>query len=234
MALDDKDYDQSWEKAYGKGEQLNRYPYDMIVSIVIRLFKSIKDKKTIKVLDLGCGAGNNSAFLAKEGFTITGIDASKSAIQYVTERFNAENLDGEFHVLDFSKLDQLNSKFDLVIDRQSLSTQSFANAKKIARAINSLLNTNGLFLSMFYNIDHPGFSECLKHASRQENNTFLFPDKPSVNFSGARRITLLDTKLHEELYKDFQIVEMYNHIVKSIKGNSFSEMGEYISLLKKC
>ena len=234
MLCDNDEYDQSWERAYNKGEQLNRYPFDIIVSIVMRTFKNVKDRKAIKVLDLGCGVGNNSLFFAREGFSITGVDASKSAIHHANDRFKTENLTGDFHILDFSELDKLDTHFDLVIDRQSLSGQSFASAQKTVNMISSVLKTDGLFLSMFYNVDHSGYSECLKHAIRQENNTFVFPNKPSKSFSGSRRVTLLDASLHAKLFKNFQILEMYNHVNVSLKGNSDSDIGEYISLLKKC
>ena len=56
-------FDKKWEtEIYSAKRQLNKYPFDSLVSIVHYLFKK-KIKNNISALDLGCGAGNNTKFL---------------------------------------------------------------------------------------------------------------------------------------------------------------------------
>ena len=60
------------ENIYSEGKTLNKYPYDILVSIVARKYFSVENRKEVKLLDLVCGAGNNSKFLAEEGFSFLG------------------------------------------------------------------------------------------------------------------------------------------------------------------
>jgi 2-polyprenyl-3-methyl-5-hydroxy-6-metoxy-1,4-benzoquinol methylase len=39
-----------------------------------------------KALDICCGAGTNTVYLAKQGFEVTGIDISQTAIKYAKKK----------------------------------------------------------------------------------------------------------------------------------------------------
>ncbi len=47
-----------WEQNYRKG-RYNKWPFDIIVSFIIRYYGNTERKK-IKILDLGCGGGNHT------------------------------------------------------------------------------------------------------------------------------------------------------------------------------
>ncbi len=66
--------DKTWDKVYKKGAQWEEQPEDSK-----RLLPYLK--KGDNVLDLGCGSGRESIFLAKQGFKVWGIDISKEAIK---------------------------------------------------------------------------------------------------------------------------------------------------------
>ena len=224
--------DASWEEAYAQGHQLNRYPFDIVVSIVMRHFGHIPDKTQIKALDLGCGAGNNSAFLAREGFSVTGIDTSPSAIDYVKNRFEKEGLEGHFHVMNMENLDQLPSgNFDIILDRQTLSTQDYSCLKPMIKKIRRLLKTRGIFISFFHNKSHPGFSECETSGVTEDHQTYYFKQVPSQFFSGSRRITLLDHHSHTDLFSDFKILELYDHKVTPLIDGGTWGIAEYITVM---
>jgi 2-polyprenyl-3-methyl-5-hydroxy-6-metoxy-1,4-benzoquinol methylase len=75
-----------WEKdIYAKGQQLNHWPYTNVVSDIIRLTKG-KDRKKLKILEIGCGTGNNLWFAAELGMQVYGLDISETAIQYGKSR----------------------------------------------------------------------------------------------------------------------------------------------------
>ena len=68
------------------------------------------------VLDLGCGTGENSLFLASKGHEVWGIDLVEAAIQRAKEKAKERGLDVTFRVHSAFKLDLLGRKFDSLID----------------------------------------------------------------------------------------------------------------------
>ena len=95
--------DPVWEKKYSSNSDINRYPWDTIVSWIWRNIGNAKPSD-LNVLEVGCGTGNNLWFAAREGFNVYGIDGSESAINYARNRFSDEGLIGEFIVGDIITL----------------------------------------------------------------------------------------------------------------------------------
>ena len=62
----------------------------------------LKDKKikSGRVLDLGCGYGAESIYLAKQGFNVTGIDINKGAIKFARDRAKKEQVKTRFICAD--------------------------------------------------------------------------------------------------------------------------------------
>ncbi|MEU0794398.1 class I SAM-dependent methyltransferase [Amycolatopsis sp. NPDC005961] len=67
---------------------------------------------TGEVLDIGCGLGDNSAFLASRGLHVTGLDGAPSAIEQARTRTG----DVTFAVADATKLEGYEGRFDTVLD----------------------------------------------------------------------------------------------------------------------
>ena len=147
-----------WEKEiYGQGKHLNRYPFDSVVAFVYRNYPRDKDRAAIKILEVGCGAGNNLWFAAREGFSVTGIDGSVSAINYAKERFLNEHLQGTFIVGDFTDLPFGNDEFDMVIDRGAIVCVNVEGAKKTIGEVGRVLKPNGLFFLNLYSDRHSSY-----------------------------------------------------------------------------
>jgi len=60
-------------------------------SFIFRLLDYLKPKKDSRILDVACGRGRHSKFLAAQGFDVTGIDLSSDAIEFA-KQFEKENL----------------------------------------------------------------------------------------------------------------------------------------------
>ena len=91
--------DPAWEEAiYSQGRHLNRYPFDAVVSFVYRYRPKVRAPQQIRILEVGCGAGNNLWFAAREGFDVAGIDGSDSAVDHARRRFEQEGLNGDLRV----------------------------------------------------------------------------------------------------------------------------------------
>ncbi len=68
------------------------------------------------ILDIGCGLGDNAVYLAKNGYTVTGLDVSPTALITAERRAHDAGVDVRFAVADSTRLDGYTDAFDTVID----------------------------------------------------------------------------------------------------------------------
>jgi methyl halide transferase len=59
-------------------------------------------------LDIGCGTGTNSVWLAEQGLDVTGVDVAPLAIEHANERAQAAGVRAKFLVADVLELPDLN------------------------------------------------------------------------------------------------------------------------------
>lgn len=193
-----RDCENTWENIYSRGDPLNRYPYDSVVTFIYRNYPRDKERKDIKILEVGCGAGNNLWFASREGFDVTGIDISKSAIDYAKKRFEDENLTGNFLVSGFEKLPFDNEEFDIIIDRAALSCISFSECRLAINEINRVLKVDGKF---FFNPFSDNHSSCVSGRYKSDGVTTCIEEGINtvgdVCFYGKRDIYQLFTEKWE-------------------------------------
>ncbi len=151
---------ENWQAIYARGEQLNLYPYDFIVSNFFRYRNRFIEKhgseRRMKVLDLGCGGGNHTLFCAENGALVYAVDYSESALQVVADRARERHLDQyvETKRLDFDNFDLREEGFDLVIDRLAVTNIPMENANRLYRALEPHLNEGALILANFFSTEH--------------------------------------------------------------------------------
>ncbi len=68
-----------------------------------------------KALDIACGEGRNSIFLAAEGFEVTGLDISEAGLVKSREWAARENLRIDFRIQDLEGY-EFSETFDLIIN----------------------------------------------------------------------------------------------------------------------
>ncbi len=86
-------------------------------SLLARFFALDGVPRSGRVLELGCGAGDLSLWLAERGFEIFGVDISATAISWAREKFSARGLNGSFRVASVLDLAEFaHDYFDIVLD----------------------------------------------------------------------------------------------------------------------
>lgn len=138
-----------WNKVYKKGGIFDYY--DMLkphpdLAQVIKIFKK---KGVKKILDLGCGLGNNLIPMLVVGFDIEGIDMSEEAIKKAQANLNKIKKTAKLKVGFLQKLPYQNNEFDGIICIQTLAHGKTRDVKKAVSETTRVLRSGGLiFLTL--------------------------------------------------------------------------------------
>ncbi len=145
-----KSWDARWDAVYAEQGFRGKYPDEFVVRFVAgKFFKLLPAKrKTVRVLDLGCGPGRHVIFLAQEGFKAYGIEASPSAVKLCRKKLKELRLPAQVRVGDFVSLPYPDNYFDAVIDCASLQHNRIASVRRIVREVRRVLKPGAELFSM--------------------------------------------------------------------------------------
>ena len=103
------------------------------------------DKSPGRALDIGCGSGVFSLWLAERGYSVTGLDFMETAVKMARERLRARNMNAEIvcgSVLEFEPSEQ----FDLILDRGCLHTLQPSDRPRYRAQLLRWLKPGGSFV----------------------------------------------------------------------------------------
>jgi len=88
-------------------------------------------------LDVGCGTGDNSIYLAKHGWQVTGVDFVETALEKARAKAAAENVDIRFERADVTRLGEhgIGSGFELIVDNGCLHGMNDDDRRAYAREV---------------------------------------------------------------------------------------------------
>lgn len=103
-----------------------------------------------KVLDIGCGTGNLTSYLANYSDEIIGIDLSGKSIEVAAENFQRENMSFQnYSIEQFAKFNN-ESTYSLVVANMVL--MDVAELSTVIKSIKDIIKNNGHFV---FTITHP-------------------------------------------------------------------------------
>jgi len=138
--------DAIWENLF-RSHEWGKYPPESVVRFVARNFYSAPERGKIRLLDAGCGPGACTWFMAREGFRVSGIDGSATAIKYAGERLETEALSADLQVGDYTSLPWADEFFDGAVDNVSFYANLMADWQRAVDEIYRVLRPGGLFFT---------------------------------------------------------------------------------------
>jgi|SRR5262245_1492639 len=105
----------------------------------------LRDASVHRILELGCGTGNDAARLARAGFEVTATDYSSEAITRAKKRFADCGVD--FHVVDMAeRLPFGQGHYDAVMSNVALHMFSDEVTRRLLAEVKRVLRRGGLLL----------------------------------------------------------------------------------------
>ena len=139
-----------WDSIFSDREW-GKYPPEYVVRHFLGTFRHHEQRAGIRVLDLGCGPGACTWFLAREGFKVYAIDGSTVALKKNIKRLRQEGLSATILRGDFTqKLPWDSGFFDVILDNASLYSNSPEKITEALIEIRRVLGPGGTFLSLMF------------------------------------------------------------------------------------
>lgn len=153
-------FDPAWEAAH-EAQEWGRWPSENLVRFVKRRFPSHHGPAKV-VVDLGCGAGAQTAFLGLEGFDVCAVDGSAAAIERAKEqlelRCGAPSMRGDMYAYghgnlvwwDRADIADWRPPFavDAVVDVATLQHLDDSDAVAVVERARGWLKPGGWFFSL--------------------------------------------------------------------------------------
>lgn len=173
--------------------------------VVVDFARRLKEKKSgLRMLDLGCGAGRHTVYMAGQGFEVHGADSSRTGLELTQKRLRSHDLRGHVLKCDMKGLPYVDSCFDTVVCLHAIYHQNPADIRRTISEITRVLRKGGFLLVNFLSNRTYSYGRGVKVGK----NTFVeqegfekgvmhhFVDEKEIR-SFFRKLSILSLKLSE-------------------------------------
>lgn len=119
------------------------------------------------VLDVGCGRGDITLFLAAKGHEVLGIDFVEPVVAEARVKAEQQGVRAELLVFDALELSRLGRRFQTVIDSATFHTFSDEHRARYAKELPSVLEPDGVLYLLCFS-DREPYRGGPRHVSEQE------------------------------------------------------------------
>lgn len=207
---------EAWEKEYRNSKLLTKE--DKPQKDIVKMIKFLEKENGFEfenssVLDLGCGTGRNSNYLAEKGAKVTGVEISDTALKIAKENSAKRKLGITYLKQDIgSILPFPNESFDLLFDVISSNSLGEKEREIFLSETSRILKPGGYFIvKALCKEGDSNAKNLLKIAPTVEKDTYF----------------MKDLNLRERVFSREDFIEMYSKyfkILKLDKKTSYSKM----------
>lgn len=160
----------SWEKIFQKDGKVFMESHEDMDSII----QLLKERGTKKILDLGSGSGRHMLKLAKNGFSVFGLDNSATGIEITKKELEQEGLRAELVKQEMTETFPWEDNFfDAIISVQVIHHADVQTIKEIISEIERTLKKDGFVFVTVPKLKNQG-----NNLEMIEPNTYVPLDGP--------------------------------------------------------
>ena len=147
-----------------------------------------------RVLDVGCGTGENAIFFSQFGTEVWGIDAAPLAIEKAKLKAKERGASVKFLVADALRLDGLGTRFDTITDCGLFHTFPDEQRALFIKSLRSAMEKHGTYIMLAFSTKEPTDWGGPRRVSEEEIRD-VFRQGWKINYVKESRI---ETNFHPE------------------------------------
>lgn len=173
-----------------------RYPNDALIGFLASLGSRMtaSERKTTRVLELGCGSGANLWFVAKEGFDAVGIDFAPSGVELCQQVLRSWQVEADVQLADMTALPFADHSFSIVFDVVSMQHLTRSQHQQALAEVKRVLKPGGMFFSY-----HLGDNAFIKSSSVMLDSDTVTDIPAGFPLAGNGQTCLLSVDSYQEL-----------------------------------
>lgn len=196
----------------------------------VKFLKKVGIKKRAKVVDIGCGKGRNSVYLAECDYEVFAVDYIESALGFLRDRAKAKLVLDKVHIYN-AEIDKKwpfkDNYFDVALDSfSSIDIETRKGREVYKRELYRTLKPGAYALVMVVSVNDEWERQLIKESPGQENNSTIWPQNNKFQKD-------YDEKELKSFYSEFDLVKLEEIIKKAHKlGKDYTATNFYMILRK--
>jgi len=171
----------TWEREYRNPKLVTKN--DGPQSDTLRFLKFLKKERKYKtegknILDLGCGTGRNSNYLAERGNNVIGIEISKTALNIAKERALMLGVNVDYRIGDIGEDYEIkDGLIDVILDVTSSNSLNDKGRENYLNEMNRILRKGGyIFVRALCKDGNKNVKNLLKQSPGREYDTYIIKE----------------------------------------------------------
>lgn len=205
-----------WIKLHENTRFRPRYPSTTLVSLALKSFK-----KGGKVLDLGCGCGKHTKFLAENGFEVYATDYSNAGLKAAKEFLEENKLKAEFKEAFIDDIPYEDGFFDAVVCYGVLNYNELEVIEKTAYEIHRVLAGGGV--AFVFSRSNKDYRYCEgQKLGKFEAVVDEKDESRSAYPENGMKMYFLDKNEARRIFKAFRVCEV-NRVRSSFADDTYAD-----------